>query len=118
MRDLKATTDDGAPRDVLKVLGEDGLKVVTQLVSNIYETGSDVVVVALKKTPVARKCSSNHAVSLVAHTSKIVARILRRRIERKIEDAHGEASMCSERKMNYGCNRHAENNVGTNFGNR
>jgi hypothetical protein len=39
------------------------------------------------KKPNATKCSDHCAVSLGAHTAKIVARILRRRIERKIEDA-------------------------------
>jgi len=38
---------------------------------------------ALKK-PKATKCSDHHTISLIAHTPKIVARILRRRTERKI----------------------------------
>jgi hypothetical protein len=35
------------------------------------------------------KCSYHCAVSLIAHTAKIVLRILRRKIERKIEVAFG-----------------------------
>lgn len=39
MRDQKATRDDDVLGDVLKQLGEDGLKLQTQLISNLYETG-------------------------------------------------------------------------------
>ena len=34
----------------------------------------------------ATKCSDHRTISLIAHTAKIVANILRRRIEKKIED--------------------------------
>jgi hypothetical protein len=46
--------------------------------------------IALKKKPQAKKCSNCHTISLIAHTAKIVAKILRRRIERKIEVVLGE----------------------------
>ena len=46
--------------------------------------------IALKKKPQTTKCSDHHTVSLIAHTAKIVAKILKRRIERKIEDVLGE----------------------------
>jgi hypothetical protein len=32
----KATGDDDAPGDVLKLLGEDGVKLMTQLINSIY----------------------------------------------------------------------------------
>jgi hypothetical protein len=35
----KAAGNDGVPGDVLKLLGEDGLKVMTKLINTIYETG-------------------------------------------------------------------------------
>ena len=44
----------------------------------------------LKKKPQATKCSDHRTISLIAHTAKIIAKILRRRIERKIEDILGE----------------------------
>jgi hypothetical protein len=34
--------------------------------------------IALKKKPKATKCSDNEAISLIAHTAMIVARMLRR----------------------------------------
>jgi hypothetical protein len=39
MRDKKVTGNDDVPGDALKLLGEDGLRIVTQLISSVYETG-------------------------------------------------------------------------------
>jgi hypothetical protein len=53
----KATVDADVSGDVLKLLGEDGLRTVTQLIDNIYETGkwskdfTQVTMIALKKKP-------------------------------------------------------------------
>jgi len=46
--------------------------------------------IALKKKPQTTKGSDHHTISLIAHTVKIVAKILRRRIEKKMEDVLGE----------------------------
>ena len=46
--------------------------------------------IALKKKTRATKCSDHCTTSLIAHTAKIIAKILRRRIERKIEAVLGE----------------------------
>ena len=49
------------PGDVLKLLGEDGLKIITKLINTIYETGewpkdfTEVTMIALKKKPQATK---------------------------------------------------------------
>jgi hypothetical protein len=91
MKNKMATGDDYVPGDILKLLGEDGLKIMTQLVNNMYETGewpegsSKVTIIPLKKEPKATKCSSHCTISLIAHTAKIVVRIPERRTERKIE---------------------------------
>ena len=96
MRNKKATGDDDAPRDVLKLMGEGGLKIKTKLINTTYETGdwpkdfTELAMITLKKKPQATKCSDHRTISLIAHTAKIVAKILRRRIEKKIEDVLGE----------------------------
>ena len=46
--------------------------------------------IALKKKTQATKCSKHRTISLIAHTAKILAKTLRRRIERKFEDVLGE----------------------------
>ena len=95
MRNKKATGDDDVPGDVLKLLGEGGLKILTKLINTIYETGewpkdfTEDTMIALKKKTQTTKCSDHRTISLISHTAKIIAKILRRRIERKIEDALG-----------------------------
>ena len=55
MRNKKATGDDDVPGDVLKLLGEGGLKILTKTINTIYETGqwpkdfTEVTMIALKK---------------------------------------------------------------------
>ena len=50
----------------------------------------EVTMIALKKKTKATKCSYYHTIGLIAHTAKIIAKILRRRIKKKIEDVLGE----------------------------
>jgi hypothetical protein len=96
IRNKKATGDDDVPGDVLKLMREGGLKIMTKLINTIYETGewpkdfTQVTMIALKKKPQATKCSDHCTISHIAHTAKIVAKILRRRIEKKIKDVLGE----------------------------
>ena len=96
MRNKKAKEDDDVPGDVFKLLGEGGLKIMTKLINTIYETGewpkdfTEVTMIALKKEPQATKCSDHRTSSFIAHTTKIVAKILRRRIEKKIENVLGK----------------------------
>ena len=46
--------------------------------------------IAFKKKTKATKCSDYRTISLIAHTAKIIAKILRGRIEKKIVDVLGE----------------------------
>jgi hypothetical protein len=61
---------------------------MTKLINTIYETGewpkdfTVVTMIALTRKPQATKCIDRRTVSLMAHTAKIVAKILRRRIEK------------------------------------
>jgi hypothetical protein len=82
MRNKKATEDDDVPGDVLKLLKEGGLKIISKLINTIYETGewskdfTEFTIIALKKKPQATKCSDHRTTGLIAHTVKIVAKIL------------------------------------------
>jgi hypothetical protein len=94
VRNKKATGDD-IPGDLLKLL-EDGLKIMTKFTNTIYETGEwpkdfpEDTMIALKRKPQGTKCSDDCTISLIAHTANIVAKILRRRIEKKTEDVLGD----------------------------
>ena len=64
------------------------------------------------------KCNDHYVISLIAHTAKIVARILRRRIEREVEDLlRGDQFGFRTGKGN-GVQLDAENNRRKIFGNR
>ena len=79
------------------------MKILTTLINTIHETGewpndfTEVTMIALKKNPQATKCSDHRTISLIAHTAKIIAKIFRRRIERKIEHVLGEDQFGFER---------------------
>ena len=96
MRNKKATGDDDVPGDVFKLLGEGCLKIMRKLINTIYETGewskdfTEVTMFALKKQTQATNCSYHRTISLITHTAKIVAKILRSRIEKRIEVVLGE----------------------------
>jgi hypothetical protein len=87
MRDKEAIGDDDVPVEAHKLLG-DGLNLLTQLISNIYESAEQpkdfikVTMVALKK-PKARKCTDHRTISLTAHAAKVAASVIRRS-EKKI----------------------------------
>jgi len=49
-----------------------------------------VTMIALKKKAKGTKCSDHHIISLTAHTATIVAKIIRKRFGRKIEDVLGD----------------------------
>jgi len=95
-RNRKATGDDDVPGDVLKLMGEGVLQILTKLINTIYETGewskdfTEVTIIALKKKTQTIKCSDHRKISLISHTAKIITKVLRRRIERKIEDVLGD----------------------------
>ena len=86
MRYKRAAGDDDKPGDVLKLLGEGGLKILKKLINTLYETGewpkdsTEVTMIALKKKTQATKCSYHRTISLITHTAKIIANVLRRRI--------------------------------------
>jgi hypothetical protein len=79
-------------------LGEDSVRIMTQLINSIYKTGEllhdfiQVQMIALKKKPKATKCSDHHMFSLNAHSAKTVAevRVFGTGVERKIDDVLGD----------------------------
>jgi hypothetical protein len=78
------------------------------LINTIYEIGewpkdfTEVTMIALKKKPQATKCSDRRTISLIAHTSKIVAKTLRRRIKKKIEVYSKKISLDLEEEKELG----------------
>jgi CRISPR/Cas system-associated protein Csm6 len=96
MMDTKGTGVDDVPGNVLKLLGKVGLKIMTQFCNYLNETAdwpkdiNKVTRIAFREKPKATKCGENRSISLNTHTTKIIAKIIKRRIERKIEVVQGE----------------------------
>ncbi|XP_026467813.1 uncharacterized protein LOC113371400 [Ctenocephalides felis] len=96
MRRKKATEDDDIPADLLKELRNNVLKKLTKLLNQIYRTGEwpkdflDVTMIALQKKPKTNKCRDHRTISLTLHTGKVLAKILTRRLENKIEQHMSE----------------------------
>jgi len=73
-------------------LGEDGLRILTQVINNIHEPEkwpknfTAFIMIALKKKPKAAKRRDHPTVSLIANRAKVLERILGRRLEMKTED--------------------------------
>jgi Reverse transcriptase (RNA-dependent DNA polymerase). len=92
MQKKKATGDDNIPVDLLKELGDSELKIMTALVNKIYMSGNwakdflDVTMIALTKKNQGKKGSNHRTISLISQTGKIVAHILSKRLESKIEE--------------------------------
>ena len=90
IRRKKATGDDNISVNLLKELGDSGLKIRSALVNKIYMSGDwpkefvDVRMIALPKK--ANKCSDHRTISLISHTAKIFAGILSKILESKIEE--------------------------------
>jgi hypothetical protein len=90
MKDKKAIGDDNVPGDVLRLLVEDCLKIMTHLIKNMYKIGGwpkdfiEITVISLKKKPNAAKCIDHYTMNFLTHTAKSVVRMLRT-VERNIE---------------------------------
>jgi len=88
-------TGDDICVDVFKLLGEDDLRIMIQLINNIYETGelpmdfNEVTTIVLKK-PRAMKCRNHCTISCITCTAQIAVRMPSRRTEQKTEDELGE----------------------------
>jgi len=65
IREKKATGDDDVLAGVLEMLGEDSLRLVTNLMRQLHETGqrhsgfTEVIMLVLKNETKATKCSDN-----------------------------------------------------------
>src|SRR6478609_2633942 len=91
----KAIGPDSIPAAFWKVLGVKGTKELVELCKEMYVKGiwlSDltrVVMIPLQKKMNAVECSDHRTISLISHASKILVKILTKRIEAKARDIIG-----------------------------
>src|SRR5579864_2600408 len=116
---------DDIPAGFLKALGEEGTKELVEMCKKMYDEGiwpedfTRVVMIALQKKPNAVECEDHRTISLIPHASKIMLKILTKRIESKAvgfigknqfgfrkgcgtRDAIGIMRMLCERRLEHG----------------
>lgn len=92
MKLRKSPGIDGIPAELVKALTNEGVKELEEICIKMYELGEwpddfcESVIIPIKKKTQATECKDHRTLSLICHTSKIMLRILGRRLERVAED--------------------------------
>ena len=91
MKAGKAVGEDGIAVEMLEVLGEWGVEVVSEIANCIYDTGripdqmARSVFITIPKKPGAIDCDKFRTISIMSQLSKLVLRIVLNRAKNKIE---------------------------------
>jgi hypothetical protein len=92
LKEKKAPGEDEIDRKIIKALGNKAKDNLCGIIKDSYKDGrlpedfqSSVMIVIPKKTRI-EKCEEHRTLSLVSHASKILKRIIGRRLEKKVED--------------------------------
>ena len=92
----RAPGPDNITVEEIEALGEYGIQVLTKLLNDIYNTGyipADMlqsIFIALPKKPGSIECEDHRTISLMSHVTKLLLRIIMRRIRSKIKPEIGE----------------------------
>ncbi len=95
LKEGKAVGVDEIPAEMLKRLGEKALQEVYDICQDMYEVGkwpddfTRAAMIPLPKKNNAVKCSDFRTISLICHASKIMLRVLTKRIEAKTKQLLG-----------------------------
>ena len=96
MKTGKAVGVDGIPAELLKLLADEQLGRLEEICAEMYETGSwpedftKVIMIPLPKKQNAVECADHRTISLISHASKILLRVLTKRIEGRTADFIGK----------------------------
>ena len=99
MQTNKAEGFDGIPREFWKNLGQEGMKVLIDLCRQIYVTGiwpsdfTKAVMIPLPKKVNAVECKDYRTISLIPHASKIMLKVIIKRIEGKAINVIGKTQL-------------------------
>lgn len=89
MKKNKAPGKDGIPAEIIKALTGQAIKELENLIIKMYEHGKwpedfcESIIVPIKKKQHAVECKDHRTLSLICHSSKIMLRILTKRLEKK-----------------------------------
>ena len=91
-KDAKSPGSDKIQAEMIKASGLEGTKVYHKLCTKIWQTGQwptdkkRAIFIALPKKGDLHQCSNYRTISLISHASKILLKIIMRRIESKTEE--------------------------------
>ena len=92
----KAAGPDGIVTEMLTALDDFGIKKITELINEIYNSGeipeelSRSIFIALPKKPGANECGLHRTISLMSHITKLLIRILMNRARSRIRPEIGQ----------------------------
>ena len=92
MKDGKATSPDEFPTEALKALDEHNIEIITSICNTIYNSGmiptemKHSVFITLPKKPKAMICTEFRTISLMSHLTKLLLKIMQRRMANKIDE--------------------------------
>lgn len=92
LKNNKAPGIDGLQAEMLKNAGEEAKDRLFKLICRIYETGNlpkdfkRNIILTIPKKSGADKCENYRTISLTSHASKILTRIVQRRMEHRAEE--------------------------------
>ena len=82
---------DNIPAEIIKCVGEEGLKIITKMINLVYISGyipvdfRKSIFIPIPKTAKANECSDFRTIALISHISKILLQIVKARITPVVE---------------------------------
>ena len=92
LKDGKSPGCDNIQAEMIRTSGEEGVKVYHKLCTKIWKTGQwpmdwqKAIFVPLPKKGDLQLCSNYRTISLISHASKILLKIIQKRLENKMEE--------------------------------
>ena len=96
----KASGGDGIPVELFQMLKDDAVKVLHSVCQQIWKTQQwpqdwkRSVFIPIPKKGNAKECSSYHTIAIIAHTSKVILKVLQARFQQymnqEIPEVHVE----------------------------
>uniref|UniRef100_A0A8D9FJ87 Craniofacial development protein 2 n=1 Tax=Cacopsylla melanoneura TaxID=428564 RepID=A0A8D9FJ87_9HEMI len=91
LKNNKSVGPDEIPAEFLKLLNEEGIQHITEIINTIYKNGiipndfAESTFIPIPKVNKAQNCSDFRTISLISHTSKILLILIKQRISDIIE---------------------------------
>ncbi len=88
----KSTGIDGVATEMLQAMDKEAKQRILELLNEVYETGDmpedfiKSIFIAIPKKPNSTECKDHRTIALIAHTAKLLLKMITARIKTKLED--------------------------------